>query len=413
MGKITDYSPFFSRRSSRRQPSVIRILNKLQRAEGVISLGGGNPNHDTFPFESVSVRLKDGSVVELDNSKLYEGLEYAPSPGVPSFVAWLKQHQTRVHAPPTHSDWDVLVTSGSQEGINIAFDMLLNEGDSVLLELPAYSGALSALLPYGCNLVGIETDEKGLIPQRLEDKLANWDASHPFPKVLYTVPTGQNPAGCTISLERKHKIYEIACKYNLIILEDDPYYFLSFTDEPIKSYFSFDVEGRVLRFDSFSKILAGGIRVGWATGPAALIHRMELHMQAVCIHSSALSQVIAYRVVESWGPTGFDAHVRKVQEFYKNRRDTFLELLDKHLKGLAEWTVPVAGMFVWIKLLNVTDSMSLIMEKAVAKKVLLVPGQSFHPNNEISPYVRASYSTASKDQMEEALRRLVALLTDK
>jgi len=197
-----------------------------------------------------------------------------------------------------------------------------------------------------------------------------------------------------------------------MILEDDPYYLLTFAGDRSRSYFSFDVQGRVLRFDSFSKILAGGLRLGWATGPVPLIQKMELHQQAWALHTSGMSQVIAFRVLEQWGNEGFDAHVRKIQEFYKQRKVTLVSLLEKHLKGLAEWNDPVAGMFIWIKLVGFSDSQSLIKEKALEKKVLMVPGQSFMPNNEISRCVRASFSTATEAQMEEALKRLASLLHD-
>eukprot|EP01112_Ceratiomyxa_fruticulosa_P024360 TRINITY_DN996_c0_g1_i1.p1 TRINITY_DN996_c0_g1~~TRINITY_DN996_c0_g1_i1.p1 ORF type:complete len:501 (-),score=122.09 TRINITY_DN996_c0_g1_i1:88-1389(-) len=423
--RINDYTNFLSRRSARRQPSAIRELMPLMRIEGMISLGGGLPNQTTFPFEKINVALKDGTSLEISGERLAESLNYSPSYGLPGLVNWIRNHQQRVHNPPygkkDSSSWNVCVCTGSQDALAIAFDMLINEGDTVLTEIPTYSGSLAALNALGSVLVGVETDNEGLIPLALENTLKNWDISkHPFPRVLYTIPTGQNPSGSTLSSHRKQQIYSIACNYNLIILEDDPYYFLTFSSndsadgaENMTSFLSLDVQGRVLRFDSFSKVLSSGLRLGWVTGPSPLVERMQLHQQASCLHPSGVSQGLALALLEKWGIEGWTSHLHFVQNFYKQRRDSFLEAAKRHLEGLAEWSVPHAGMFVWFKLLGIKDSRVLIKEKAVNKKVLLVPGVSFIPNPTTpSNYVRASYSTASLPEMDEALRRLASLLKE-
>jgi len=410
--KINDYNKYLSRRSARRGPSAIRTLVPLTKLPGMISLGVGAPNPITFPYEKVTIALKDGTTVDLSGDALYEGLQYSSSYGLPPLVDWIKKNQASTHKP-TLTDWNVMVTTGSQDALNIAFDMLLNEYDSILTESPTYVGVLAGLAAFGGNVIGIETDGNGLIPSALEKKLENWDKALPVPRVLYIIPTAQNPAGTTIPLERKQQIYQIASKYDLIIIEDDPYYFLSFSDEPLRSFFSMDVDGRVLRFDSFSKVLSGGLRLGWVTGPSPLVERMQFHQQACALHTSGMSQVVALTTLQAWEKNnGWETHLTYVKNFYRKRRDIFLELAEKYLKGLAEWNTPVAGMFVWFKLLSIDDSFSLIMEKAVSKKVLLVPGQHFMPDNKPCPYVRASYSIASPEEMEEALKRLAALLRE-
>jgi len=303
-----------------------------------------------------------------------------------------------------------MVTTGAQEALNIAFETLLNKYDTILVESPTYVGVFSALSVRGTKFVGIETDSEGMIPSSLLSILENWHKDILLPRVLYTVPTGQNPSGTTLPTERKQQIYEIASKYDLIILEDDPYYNLSFTDAPLRSFFSLDVDGRVLRFDSFSKILAGGLRLGWVTGPEALVEKMQQHTQAWSIHASGISQLIALNTLKLMGDAGLETHIKNIKFFYKTRRDAFLEYAEKHLKGLAEWNTPVAGMFVWLKLVGVEDSFSLIMEKAVSKKVLCLPGVHFMPEEGPCPYVRASFSTASPEQMDEGLKRLAELI---
>lgn len=206
-------------------------------------------------------------------------------------------------------------------------------------------------------------------------------------------------------------------------MEDDPYHFMQFLDpgeKRARSFLSMDVDGRVLRFDSFSKLLSSGMRLGFATGPGPLIDRIDLHSQASNLHTAGLPQAFAASLFDHWAAQnnghsydGFTQHVDAIADFYRRRRDVFLESASRHLTGLATWSHPTAGMFVWFKLLGIKDSWPLIKEKAVDKKVILVPGQSFSvPDTEPSPYVRAAYSTASYEDMDEALRRFAELLRE-
>ncbi|KAI9098215.1 pyridoxal phosphate-dependent transferase [Phlyctochytrium arcticum] len=409
-----DYSSFFTERSAARQPSAIRALQPLMAIPGMISLGGGNPNPTTFPYESMSFTLKKeagGGEIHIPPQDLQKALQYSPTNGIPEFVSWLKDLQSSVHSPP-RKDFEVCVGNGSQDVLTKAFDMLLDKGDHLLIESPAYVGSLAFLKPVGCKFVEVSTDAKGLDPVQLQKILSEWKDVKTRPKVLYTVPVGGNPTGTSTTEERKRRIYEIASKYDIIILEDDPYYYLQFSDRPAATYFSMDTERRVLRFDSLSKIFSAGMRVGWVTGPAPLVNRIVLHGQATMLHPSGLSQMMAYKLLNQWGKDGFVKHTREVAGFYKNKRTMFLKSADRHLKGLAEWTEPDAGMFVWLKLLGISDSSDLIKQKAMAAKVLLVPGFEFFPNPQTTPYVRASYSTASEEEIEEAVKRLAQLIRD-
>eukprot|EP00052_Salpingoeca_macrocollata_P017583 m.143443 g.143443 ORF g.143443 m.143443 type:complete len:260 (+) comp20433_c0_seq7:563-1342(+) len=232
------------------------------------------------------------------------------------------------------------------------------------------------------------------------------------PKALYTVPTAGNPTGATLTAERRREVYQIAREHNILILEDDPYYFLSFSGAKLPSFWSLDTDGRVLRFDSFSKIFSSGMRVGFVSGPEALVQRIILHGQTSTLHPSGPSQAIIAKILEQWGLQGFDAHCRSVQAFYKGQCDSFLEACNTHLSGLAEWNPHISGgMFAWLKLLNIADSKALIAEHALQEKVLLVPGHVFFPPTAPpTPYVRASFSTAPAQQIQEALLRLRKLL---
>lgn len=257
----------------------------------------------------------------------------------------------------------------------------------------------------------MQVDEYGLIPSKLESMLNTFHdvGGRAKPRVLYIIPTGQNPGGATLTTERKKEIYKIACRHDLIILEDDPYNFLSYGSAPAPpvgrdadftrpvapSFFSLDTEGRVLRFDSFSKVLSSGLRLGTVTGPKAFVERMDLVSQAAALHTSGVSQMMVSKLLTHWGASGWSEHVRKVSLFYARRRDVFLAAVERHLSGLVDYTVPTAGMFVYFHLRGVADAKRLIETKARDARVLLVPGQSFSPKDQPSNGVRASFSTAT------------------
>jgi len=422
---VTNYEDYLSTRSRLREPSAIRALQPLLSIPGMISLGGGMPNFSTFPFTKFTAELKDGTVLEFSGEKaLTECLQYSVTGGLPRLVKHLEELQMKEHSPPSGKA-RLCVTTGSQDGLSKAFDMLLNPGESLLVESATYSGSLAFLKPLGVKLVPVAMEDGHLKPGSLRSILANWSesADGPRPKVLYTIPTGANPTGGSLSLEEKMEMYVVAREYDVLIMEDDPYHFMQYPgpgEKRTRSFLSMDVDGRVLRFDSFSKLLSSGMRLGFATGPAPLIERIELHTQASNLHTAGIPQAFVAALFDHWAANnngssyeGFIMHVDSIAEFYRERRDVFIDSCEKHLTGLATWTRPTAGMFVWFKLIGVKDSWPLIKEKAVDKKVLFVPGQSFAtPDTEPSPYVRAAFSTATFEDMDEAIRRFAELLRE-
>jgi kynurenine/2-aminoadipate aminotransferase len=258
-------------------------------------------------------------------------------------------------------------------------------------------------------------------PDSLAAVLDAWDVAvqGPRPRVVLTIPTGSNPSGGSMTIERKRAIYEIASApdNDLLVFEDDPYYYLQFAEQRTPSLLSMDVDGRVLRFDSFSKVLASGIRIGFVSGPPKLVERVGMHMQCTTLHTSGVSQIVVQALFEHWDNSnaagdGFEQHVRSICAFYLAQRDAFLASVERHLSGLVELNTPRAGMFVWMKLLGVDDSQELIQTKAVEKLVLLMPGSAFQVTEEPTPYVRISYSTASPEEMDQACLRLAELLRD-
>ncbi|KAG6840389.1 hypothetical protein C0991_007019 [Blastosporella zonata] len=236
------------------------------------------------------------------------------------------------------------------------------------------------------------------------------------------VQYGCNPTGMTATLERRKEVLALAREHNFLILEDDPYYFLYYGKAArYPSYFTLEGEGsetgRVLRFDSLSKILSAGIRIGFVSGPTRLLQAINAHTATSNLQTSSLTQVIVYKLLQSWGYDAFIKHTEKVSEFYREKRDVFETAMKKHLSGLAEWVSPEAGMFFWFKLLlpddgsgDGGDSQALIAEKAVREGVLALPGTAFLPNGRKTAYVRASFSLLGEEDVDEALRRLANVI---
>ena len=233
---------------------------------------------------------------------------------------------------------------GSQDALAKTIEMLCDRGDPVLLEDPSYPGAIGPLQAAGCALAGVPVDTEGMVPSELERTLSEW-VEGPKPRVLYLIPHGQNPSGSTMPMQRKEEIYAVAARHSLLIIEDDPYYALQYGDGSNGSFASIDVDGRVLRLDSFSKVLGSGMRLGWASGPAPLIERLMLAQQVSTMQASTMSMTLAARLLHSWGVEKYRAHVREVRDFYAERRSFMQKCAEKHLTGLASWSAPSAGMF--------------------------------------------------------------------
>nr|XP_005309775.1 kynurenine/alpha-aminoadipate aminotransferase, mitochondrial isoform X2 [Chrysemys picta bellii] len=374
-----DYSQFLSVVSAAREENLTEVIGSLaQKNPSVIMISGGLPNPNYFPFKTASFTLEDGTTIEIGEALMKRALQYSSTKGIPEFLSWLKDLQMSLHNPPTakyspdQGQMEICVTTGSQDGLSKVFDMLVNPGDNVLLEDPSYSRTLSALKPLGCNIIKVPTDKHGIIPEALKEILSRWrpeDAkklNNNLPKFLYTVPNGSNPSGTSLTADCKKKIYQLARCYDFLIIEDDPYYFLQFEKTKAPSFLSMDVDGRVIRCDTFSKIISAGLRLGFLTGPKPLIDRVILHMQSSTI-ASTFTQILMSELLHKWGQKGFLEHVDRIMEFYRTQRDAMLAAADKWLKGLAEWNIPTAGMFLWIKIKGISNAYQMIMENALER----------------------------------------------
>ncbi|KAF8904208.1 PLP-dependent transferase [Mucidula mucida] len=421
------YNDFLSADAKSRKPSPIRSLFPLEATPGVLSLLAGKPNPTTFPFTSLSFTARspidEQQQVEVTVSQaaLAQGLQYGETGGIPELRAWIDELQVRVHGRRQGEGWRTTVGSGSQDLICKAVTALVNRGDPILVESPVYAGVIPMFQSLECDQIEVETDSHGIMSSSLRSILENWPKDKIKPRVLYTVPYGCNPTGMTATLERRKEVLQLAREYNFLILEDDPYYFLYYGTGPrYPSYFTLELEeeevGRVIRFDSMSKVLSAGIRIGYASGPEAIILAMDRHTATANLQPASLTQVIILSLLNSWGYDKFLAHTEYVADFYRRKRDTFEGAMHRYLTGLAEWVSPEAGMFFWFKLLvgppGEEDSESVIRSRAFEKGVIALPGMAFHPNGRKTGYVRASFSTVEDADIEEAVRRLRDAILD-
>ena len=332
-GKRVNYGKFIVESSAARAPSSIRELMRFVSMPGMLNLAGGMPNPGGFPVSGVKLTLKNGEEIDWSPQQTNQAFQYGVTWGLPPLVKFLKSMMTLLHGKQESKAWELLVTTGSQDGLSKSIDMLIDQGDSIILGAPGYPGLLCNLMTKNANLVSVPMDANGIDCDAVEAVLANWEtgpnAGKPFPKCVYVVPVGCNPSGATMSYERKVQLVAIASKYDILILEDDPYFFLTHvidTEEHLqapatdvkawncpKSMWEIDTEGRVLRFESFSKVMSAGIRVGYVMGPTPLIVRLMLHSQASVLHCSSMTQMTVFTFLNHVGLSGLLSHVRSVR----------------------------------------------------------------------------------------------------
>ncbi|KAF3423170.1 hypothetical protein E2986_07626 [Frieseomelitta varia] len=391
--------------------SRFRLLAKIaySASSSVVSLAEGMPNEATFPFKEISIKLNDGSSFTLDGQELGAALQYIPSQGYPPLLQSLREFQRRVHAPPLWESRDIMIVSGAQDGLSKTFEAILGPGDSLLVHDPFYPGVQVVGLP---EVIPIPQDEYGVDADILRETLRNRKLSgKKMPKIMYINSTGMNPTGIIIPLERRKEIYRLACEYNFLILDDDPYHFVHFDDVEPKSFLSLDTEGRVIRLDSFSKVISSGLRIGFITAPAPLIASIELHLQSSHLHAPTLSQVIVYRLMKLWGYDGIMNHFMGIRRFYKQRRDVIARLAEKHLNDLVDFVLPKGGFFLWIKVRGINDTWKMIMQRGITEGIIMVPGSVFmKDSSKPCNAIRASFAKASYEEMDLAMKRLADLI---
>lgn len=401
------------------------LIGQFSGRSDIISFSGGLPHPSILPFKSITAELHDGTIVELHGDNLTAAQQYNTNlRGHPPLLHWAKAHVLEMHNPPVSGTHSVAITNGGNHTLEIITSILLNRGDSILVEEYTYPVILESIAePKGLQVIGIPIDNAGIIPEKLKELLVNLsDCGAVIPKVLYTVPNGQNPTGATTPLERRRRIYSLCQQYNIRIIEDDPYFYLQHSDPPLglhklnkrSSYLSLDCDGRVLRIDSFAKFMAPGLRLGWVTAAEMVLERIVATLQAHTVGPCGVTQVLTAATLEAWGDEGLNAHLETIQAEYTRRAAVMQAAAERYLTGLAEWQPPSVGMFFWIKLLGIDDISEIWPILMDGGGVVVLPGKATHwKSRDVdfkSPYVRISFSQVSDENIVEGIRRLSTIL---
>jgi 2-aminoadipate transaminase len=341
-----------------------------------------------------------------------QALQYSTTEGYPPLREIIVRHVAR-YGIKVDVD-NVLITTGSQQALDLIGKMLINPGDKVLTEEPTYLGALQAFTMYGADYVTASIDEDGLCIDQLEEVL------RAGPKFMYILPNFQNPAGVTLSLSRRRDLIVLADRYGVPLVEDDPYGQLRYEGDHIKPLVVLDAQhqhsdnnghytGNVIYLSTFSKTLAPGLRLGWVVAPHEVIEHLVQAKQGSDLHSSTFDQMVAYQVARG----GFiDVHVRRLREIYRRRRDVMLAALDRAFPDPdtgVHWTTPQGGLFLWVTLPESINTAELL-KQAIEEKVAFVPGGAFYPNGGGHNAMRLNFSNASEELIEEGIARLARVI---
>ncbi len=400
-----------SSRAKRRTPSPIRELVPLMGLDGMISLGGGYPNPQTFAFTGVRLDTCDGEAIDISGADLLAATQYGPTDGLPELLDLLRQWQRHKDGVDL-SAVGLITLNGSQEGLYMVADALLDPGDAVVVSEPTYPGALAAFRTFTDHFIAVPIDAEGERADVLEALLtARADSGQPMPKFIYTIPSGHNPAGITTSEARRRHLVAIAQRFGVLIVDDDPYQLVQLEPQaPRLPTLQALAPDQVLRLDSFSKILCPGLRLGYASGPAALVRAMSLYKQAANLHTSSMGQVILAAYLRQVGFDGLLARIEENMRLYRSHRDAMVAAAREHLPPEVRFHVPTAGMFIWFELPPQVDADHMVRRYAQENKVLLVPGPAFSTQGGCRHAVRASFSMVGPAQLAEGMRRLAQMI---
>ncbi len=387
----------FSDKVSKLQASAIREILKFTSDPEVISFAAGNPAPEAFPKEKIAELS-----AELLRDDPILALQYSITEGYPPLRDFLKEWLTSKGC--FHSEFDdLIVTSGGQQANELSCKVLLNEGDTLLCESPSFIGSLNAFRSYNVNLVGVDMDDDGINLEKLEHALK----TEKNVKILYLIPNFQNPTGRTMSFEKRKAVYELACRYDFIILEDDPYGELRFTGENIPSIKSLDTEGRVIYSGTFSKIVSSGFRTGFVSAPSPIIQKIVVCKQVSDVHSNIWAQVISHRFMTT---VDREAHFNKLRDIYRKKCELMCSYIDNGFSKKISYIKPEGGLFIWCTLPDDCD-MNEFCRKAVQDyKIAVVPGNSFSiDEKEVSHSFRLNYSTPTNEQIENGMAILAEM----
>lgn len=384
----------FSERAEQLQGSMIREILKVTQRPEVISFAGGLPSPETFPVERMRVAFDK---VLSSNGKT--ALQYGPTDGFPPLREFIANSLSKNGA--NISPEQVLMVSGSQQGLDLLGKVLLDEGSKAVVETPSYLGALQAFSVYRPKFVPVEMDDCGLRPMDVAEKGKG-------ARLLYCLPNFQNPTGLTLSEQRRTELVEVCARMRIPLLEDDPYGALCYRGEPLPKMLTMNPDG-VIYMGSFSKVLTPGIRLGYVVAPLPLMSKLEQAKQAADLHTAQLTQMVVHEVIKD----GFlDQHIPTIRSFYSGQCDIMLDALSKFFPTGVTWTKPDGGMFIWVNLPKHIDSLALAKE-AIAHNVAFVPGVPFYAGAPETNTLRLSFVTVSPERIYEGIEKLGKLIAHK
>ncbi len=386
---------FYSTLASQAKASAIREILKLVQKPEIISLAGGLPDPATFPVEEIREIVNN-----LLIKKSAQALQYSTTEGLPGLRKSILDY---LSTDDIKGDLEnIIISSGSQQGLDLVGKLFLSPGDVAIVELPSYLAALNAFRSYGGEPIGIPMDEEGIKIDLLEEKLIRLKAAGKKVKFIYTISNFQNPTGVTMTLLRREKILEIAQRFNLFIIEDNPYEKLRFEGTSLPSIYVLDNDGRVISLGTFSKILCPGLRLAWMLGNKEVIRKITLLKQATDLCTNILSQLVAYKYFQLGK---FDENIKSNVDIYRQKRDVMLAALDKYFPPEASWTKPQGGFFIMATLPEYIDAEVMLLD-VIKENVAYVPGSPFFADGEGKNTMRLSFCYPSPKDIKEGVKRI-------
>ena len=388
----------YAERLSYLKASEIREILKITERPDIISFAGGLPAPELFPVKEI---------IEVNRRVLEEkgesALQYSTTEGYAPLREWIADRLNKTRGTNFDSD-NILITHGSQQALDLSGKVFLDEGDTVICESPTYLAAISAFKAYGCKFREVLTDSDGMLPEALEEAIKTTEK----PKIIYIISDFQNPTGMSWSLDRRIKLAEIAEKYNIVVIEDNPYGELRFEGETLPSVKAFDKSGCVFCLGTFSKIFCPGYRIGWIAGDKEAIAKYVIVKQGTDLQCNTIAQMEISKYLELYD---IDEHIEKIRKIYKGRRDIAIGIMEKEFPKEVLFTRPQGGLFAWVELPEKINARSLLT-CCLERKVAFVPGGSFYPNNPKENTLRLNFSNMSEEKITEGMTILAGVIKD-
>jgi 2-aminoadipate transaminase len=395
------YARLFARRTRMMRSSAMRDLMEITARPEVISLAGGLPDTSTFPPESFAAQM-----TRIAQESAAQALQYGPTEGFERTKECIREVMAAEGMSPDPED--VIVTTGGQQAIDLVAKTLVDPGDPVICEAPTYPGAVPVFSSYQADTFQVAVDEDGMRVDQLEALVDRLAADGRRPKFVYSVPSFQNPAGVTLSAERRRRLVELARAREILVVEDNPYGLLRYEGEPIDPLYKLDGGDYVLYLGTLSKILSPGIRLGWLCAPPPVMEKVVLGKQAADLCTSTLTQ---YFVAEYFAEGRWRQYVDDLVGIYRERRDAMLDALERHFPSQATWTHPGGGLFVWATLPDYIDTTDLLA-KALRRDVAFVPGAAAYADGRGGSSMRLNFSGSGPDEIREGVRRIGRVIAE-